>query len=156
MRMNFSRNRFHGLAAYTQRSVLCSLGGVGGGGGGLIYMVLCGTWRIFSDIECDGNGLPEFLYPQAHTPNLMSGRIKCMNWLVPWCGLGMGTPDLSFRHCEFLWYQVLPKGISFLEAAFTWINTQNCALICSHNEGAQAMRRGSSLFFFFLKDWHLS
>lgn len=68
----------------------------------------------------------------------------------------MGTPDPSFRHCEFLWYQVLPKGISFLEAAFTWINTQNCALICSHNEGAQAMRRGSSLSFFFLKDWHLS
>ena len=45
--MNFSTNRFHGLAAYTQRSVLCSLGGVGGGGGGgvggLIYTIFCGA-----------------------------------------------------------------------------------------------------------------
>lgn len=62
-----------------------------------------------------------------------------------------GTPDPRFRHCEFLLCQVLPKGISFLEAALVGINTENCAPICSHNEGAQTMRRGSSLERFLLE-----
>lgn len=39
--------------------------------------------EIVTDIECDRNGLSEFLQPQAHTPNLISGQAKWMNQLVP-------------------------------------------------------------------------
>lgn len=83
----------------------------------------------------------------------MSGLTKCMNWLVLWYGLGMGTPDFSFTlwNCEFLCCQLLPKAIRFLEADFRGINIENCVPISSHSERVQALRRGSSLEAFPLE-----
>lgn len=46
-----------------------------------------------------GMSYSNFLPPQAHTLNLMSGQTKFMNWVAPWSGLDTGTPDPSFRQC---------------------------------------------------------
>lgn len=62
-----------------------------------------------------------------------------MNELVPSSVLGLGTLDPSFMYCEYLWCQVVPEKIRFLEAAFREINTENYDPFCSLSAKDQAM-----------------
>lgn len=91
--------------------------------GGIICLIQCGAWRLVTNIKCTGNGHQDY-YSLVLTSELNIRANKMHQWTGTFMWIGHGVPGPTFGHCEFLWCQVLPRSIRFLDAACSVINTE--------------------------------